>query len=63
MVEAGLQQFWKVVVLGCANQAWDVAAGKWTRAGVQIVQQDSEGFRIKFDYVELERENLFFRIK
>ena len=49
MVEAGLQQFRQVVVFSGADEARDVVAGQRTRARVQVVEQQTECFRVEFD--------------
>jgi hypothetical protein len=49
MMEAVLQQFRQVVVFSGADQAGDVVAGQQTRARVQVVDQQPECSRVKFD--------------
>ena len=53
MMKAGLQKLRQIVVLGGANQTWDVAAGQWTRSRVKVVEQQAERFRVEFNDGEL----------
>lgn len=37
-------------MLCSTNEAWYRGAGQWAAAGVQVVQEDAESFRIELDY-------------
>lgn len=49
MVETGLQQLRKIVMLRCADETRDRYAGQRATASMKVVQQHSEGFRIELD--------------
>ena len=53
VVEAGLQQFREVVVLGGADESGDGEAVEGARAGVQVRQQHAERVPVELDDVEL----------
>lgn len=49
MVEAGLQQLREVIVLSSAYETRYGSAGERTGPSVKVIQQDPQGFRLKFD--------------
>ncbi len=49
VMETGLEQFGQVVVLSGANEAGNVVARKWTRAGMEVVEQQPKGLGVKLD--------------
>lgn len=50
MMEASLQEFRQVVMLGGTYEAWYRSTRQRTTARVQVVQEDSKRIRVELDY-------------